>query len=66
MKKEFEVLDMMCNHCVQSVTQACKSVEGVENVKVSLEEKKVVVEGDFDVSKIIEAIDDIGFTATEK
>lgn len=66
MKKEFEVLDMMCNHCVESVTKACKSVEGVTDVNVNLDEKKAVVEGDFNEADIIKAIDEIGFEAVAK
>ncbi len=61
MKKVFEISDMMCNHCVESVTKACKSVEGVENVEVSLNDKTAVVEGNFDEQKILQAIEDIGF-----
>ena len=66
MKKEFEVLDMVCNQCVESVTNACKSVDGVTDVNVSLEDKKAVVEGDFNEDDIIKAIDEIGFEATVK
>ena len=66
MKKEFEVLDMVCNHCVESVTNACKPVDGVTDVNVSLEDKKAVVEGDFNEDDIIKAIDEIGFEATVK
>ena len=66
MKKEFEVLDMVCNHCVESVKKACKSVYGVTYVNVSLEDKKAVVEGDFNDDDIIKAIDEIGFEATVK
>lgn len=65
-EKEFEVLDMVCNHCVESVTNACKSVDGVTDVNVSLEDKKAVVEGDFNEDEIIKAIDEIGFEATVK
>lgn len=66
MKKEFEVLDMVCNHCLESVTEVCKSVDGVTDVNVSLEDKKAVVEGDFNEDDIIKAIDEIGFEATVK
>ncbi|MDU1399746.1 heavy metal-associated domain-containing protein [Finegoldia magna] len=66
MKKEFEVLDMVCNHCVESVTNACKLVDGVTDVNVSLEDKKAVVQGDFNEDDIIKAIDEIGFEATVK
>ena len=66
MKKEFEVLDMVCNHCVESVTKACKSVDGVTDVNDSLEDKKAVVQGDFNEDDIIKASDEIVFEATVK
>ncbi len=34
---------MTCDHCVKAVTDALKSVEGVREVNVSLEEKKAEV-----------------------
>ena len=44
MKYELQIEGMMCNRCVAHVTNALKSVQGVTDVTVSLEENKAVVE----------------------
>lgn len=44
MKKEILVEGMMCQNCVKHVTKALTGVEGVSDVRVSLEEKKAFVE----------------------
>lgn len=43
MKKEMSIEGMMCQNCVRHVMNALKAVDGVEDVAVSLEEKKVTV-----------------------
>ncbi len=44
MKTEnFTVKGMSCGHCKKAVESALSSVDGVEDVKVSLEEEKVEV-----------------------
>lgn len=58
------VSDMTCSHCQATVTQAVRSVDGVIDVKVDLESKKVTVA--FDDSKtsetaIKQAIADKGY-----
>lgn len=40
-KKEIIVNGMTCNHCTMSVKKAVESIEGTNNVKVNLENKKV-------------------------
>lgn len=37
---------MSCQHCVNRIEKALGSLNGIESVKVSLEDKKVVVEYD--------------------
>ncbi|GAE90062.1 copper chaperone CopZ [Acetivibrio straminisolvens] len=41
---------MSCNHCVNSIKKAVGSLQGVDNVDVDLEAKKVTVE--YDSSKL--------------
>ncbi|MDR2772852.1 MAG: copper ion binding protein [Elusimicrobiota bacterium] len=65
-KKVFAVDGMSCQHCVDAITKAVKSLDGVKSVEVSLKAKKADVE--FDPSKtspsaIITAIEDQGFDA---
>jgi copper chaperone len=62
---QLKIEGMTCDHCVRSVTNAVKDVPGVAEAKVSLETNSAVVEGDqFDVTKIIEAIEEEGYTAS--
>ncbi|MDR2523263.1 MAG: copper ion binding protein, partial [Synergistaceae bacterium] len=55
---------MSCAHCVKAVTDAVKALDGVKNVKVTLENKTAVVE--FDAAavtevRIKEEIEDQGY-----
>ncbi len=64
---ELEITGMTCDHCVHSVTTAVKDVPGVSDAEVSLEGKSAVITGDsLDVQKILEAIEEEGYTAALK
>lgn len=52
--KTFNVDGMSCMHCVNSIKKAVGVLNGVENVEVDLNNKKVLVE--FDNEKILESI----------
>lgn len=54
---------MSCGHCSKRVEEALKSVKGVKNVMISLEEKKaeVVLKTDVDYEILKAAVEDIGF-----
>lgn len=63
--RTIEVKGMSCNHCVQSVTKALSSLEGLANVKVDLlsgsatyDESQAV-----DEHEVKAAIERAGFTA---
>jgi copper chaperone len=61
---ELNVTGMTCDHCVHAVTEAVSQVEGVDEVKVSLDEKSAVVRGgQFDVAHVIAAIEEEGYEA---
>ncbi len=61
---ELSVEGMTCDHCVHSVTSAVKDVPGVREATVSLEAKSAHVEGEgIDVKKILEAIEEEGYSA---
>ncbi len=66
MKKEILVEGMMCQNCVKHVTKALTGVEGVSDVRVSLEEKKAFVEAAPSVSDaaLKAAVEDAGYTVT--
>lgn len=56
------VPDMTCDHCVQAVTTGVTPIEGVADVDVDLDTKRVVVTGHgLDRDAIVAAIDDAGF-----
>ncbi|KAG1249563.1 hypothetical protein G6F68_013254 [Rhizopus microsporus] len=60
------VLGMTCSSCVRSITNACEALEGVEDVRVSLEEKKATIKYDSLTTtpkEIINTIKDGGFDA---
>ncbi len=63
MTKEFLVQGMSCLHCVNAVTQEVSSVQGVQNVKVDLPNKRVRVEASEQVTTetIVEAINEAGY-----
>lgn len=57
------VEDMSCEHCEQTVTDALGDVSGVTDVSVDREAEQAVVDGDADVSALVEAVEDAGYTA---
>ncbi|MFC4803861.1 copper ion binding protein [Filifactor villosus] len=64
MKASIEIKGMSCGHCVQAVTQALKSVEGVKFAEVDLAENKAEVEYDESVvslEALHSAIENVGF-----
>lgn len=53
---------MMCGHCASRVEEAVKSVNGVTDAKVSLENKEVTVSGnDGTQENVRRAISDAGY-----
>ena len=61
MIQEFKVEGMRCNHCKANVEKAVSSIQGVESVEVSLEDKIVLVKGNFTPDEVKKAIEEIGF-----
>ena len=56
------VQGMTCEHCVKAVTRAIEKVEGVESVKVDLETGIASIEGEPDVKKITDKVQELGYT----
>lgn len=46
MEKTIKINNMTCEHCSAKVENALKSVNGVEEVKISLFRKKAIVKGE--------------------
>ncbi|MDP9860651.1 Cu2+-exporting ATPase [Olsenella profusa DSM 13989] len=64
--KTLDIEGMMCDHCVQHVTQALEGVRGVKNVHVSLEDHKATLEAGALVSnkRLENAVEDAGYKVT--
>lgn len=64
--KTLSIDGMMCEHCVQHVTEALEGVRGVKNVHVSLENKNATLDAGLLVSddKLKKAVADVGYTVT--
>jgi copper chaperone len=60
---ELKVEGMTCNHCKTSVEKALKSVAGVENAEVNLQEGKAKVYGKASVDQLVAAVQEEGYTA---
>lgn len=57
------VKGMHCPKCVARVTNALEEIEGVTKVAVSLEEENAVVTGQVDGQVLVDAVNELGFTA---
>lgn len=63
MKKVLLIEGMSCGHCVNHVKNALMDIEGVENVEVSLGDKKAIVEGtELNENKMKAEIEDFGYS----
>lgn len=63
MTSTITVVGMSCDHCEQTVEEALLDVAGVTDVDVDRENKRANVEGDADVSTLIRAVEDAGYSA---
>lgn len=56
-----KVEGMSCNHCKMRVEKSLKSVEGIEDAVVNLEDKSVEIKGNVGIEKVKEVIEDTGY-----
>ncbi|MBO5888058.1 MAG: SO_0444 family Cu/Zn efflux transporter [Bacteroidaceae bacterium] len=61
----YRVEGMNCNHCAENVRKAIATVEGVEQVDVSLHEGKASIVGNPNEGEVLKAIESIGFHASK-
>ena len=68
MEKKLSVEGMTCQKCVARVNKIIGKHEGTTDISVSMENKEAVFtcESSVDISSIISAINDFGFSASEK
>ena len=64
--KQYIVTGMSCAACSARVEKAVNQVPGVESCSVSLLTNSMGVEGDADVSSIIQAVTDAGYGCSLK
>ncbi|MFB6079755.1 MAG: heavy-metal-associated domain-containing protein [Haloferacaceae archaeon] len=54
---------MSCEHCEGTVEEALRDVRGVTDATADREAERASVEGDADVSDLVRAVEDAGYTA---
>lgn len=54
---------MSCSHCEQTVEEALREVSGVTDVTVDRESEQASVDSEADVTALVEAVEDAGYTA---
>lgn len=64
--KQYNVTGMSCAACSARVEKAVSKLEGVESCSVSLLTNSMGVEGDVPAEKVIRAVEDAGYGASEK
>jgi uncharacterized membrane protein YraQ (UPF0718 family)/copper chaperone CopZ len=62
MGKIFKVPDITCQHCIETIKEELKKLDGVKEVRISLKKKEVEVEGDVQEPEIIAAIEKAGYS----
>lgn len=63
MLKEFTVPSMSCQHCVNAITKEVSQLDGVQNVNIDLNTKRVKVQTSEQVStdEVVNAIKEAGY-----
>lgn len=59
--KTFLIEGMTCNHCVANVKDSLIKIDGVQNVRINLEKKNAVVDGDYNSDEVKAAIIEAGY-----
>ena len=63
MTTELTVNGMTCGHCEKAVQNALKSVPGVQDVRVNLQDGTATVQGDSDPQALVAAVTEEGYGA---
>lgn len=63
MYKEYKVADMSCTHCVNSIKECLQDVQGVDDIRISLDDKEVFIKGEFEENAVLAAMAEAGYTA---
>tara|TARA_B100000676_G_scaffold33742_1_gene31883 strand:- start:4145 stop:4834 length:690 start_codon:yes stop_codon:yes gene_type:complete len=60
---ELKIQGMHCEACVSKIEEALYNINGIEKVAVNLKNEMATIQGDATIDKIINIIDDLGYTA---
>ncbi len=60
----FSIPDMSCGHCRASIETALTAIPGVGAIRFDAEARTATVQGDAPASRLLAALDSIGFPAT--
>ena len=66
MENIYKVPDMSCKHCVMSIENEIKKVDGVKKIDISLADKLINVIGEYNRDEVINAIKDAGYKIEQK
>ena len=66
MKGNYEVQDMTCKHCVNTIEATLKNIQGIEKINISLKDKLVQIDGEYDENSVITAIQKAGYSIEKK
>ena len=66
MRTVLRVPDISCAHCTSVITEAVSAVQGVRNVDVQIDQKLVVVDGDFSDAAVVAVIIDAGYEVADR
>lgn len=59
--RTYNVPDISCDHCKQSIEKEVSQLQGVASVEVDVQAKTVTVTGELDEQAIVSAIDEAGY-----
>ena len=61
MNLKLKIANMSCEGCVYTIENRLKRLEGVRNVKVTLRNREVLVDGEVPTETVVNAIEDVGY-----
>ncbi|WP_144927698.1 heavy-metal-associated domain-containing protein [Halorubrum salsamenti] len=64
MTQTITVEGMTCGHCEQTVEDALREVSGVTDATADRETEQASVDGDVNVTELVQAVEDAGYTAS--
>ncbi|WP_397474982.1 heavy-metal-associated domain-containing protein [Pusillimonas sp.] len=63
---EFEVKDMTCGHCMDTITRVVKETAPMASVKIDLPTHLVRIDGELDADVLERVIREVGYTPVRK